>query len=269
MASMGKIYGARYSPLAAQETFVVAALLAAHATSEDGTFRPSEVRFFFLLFTNWGEHDVLHPRQDLALTQVRRVLEDMRDDGRACLEGPPRRWRCRFTDEGVDALVVALVEPSAALPPRPLETSLFVLTFASLYRPVLVRRLRLDTRPTPLQRRLGRLLDPRRIRRRAQRRARDLLADLDARIADGEAMQAALDAAPAEDDDARRHAITAFGSYQLERVRPVEEVLASLPEDVRRVELDRGPGVRARLLFAPLAAVVRRELEVLDALDLG
>ncbi|WP_395839149.1 hypothetical protein [Cystobacter fuscus] len=66
----------RLGHVTAQATFVQAALLAAHgAGARSGGFRASDVRFFFLLFTNWAEHDVTRPSQDIDLTQVRRTLE--------------------------------------------------------------------------------------------------------------------------------------------------------------------------------------------------
>lgn len=265
---MGRVYGDRSSHLAGQETFIVAALVAAHATAEDGSFRPADVRFFFFLFTNWVEHDLVYPTQDLALTQVRRVMQRLIDDGRAEQRAAGRRPRYRLTDDGLSALVEALVEPGPNQPRRTLETSLFVLCFASLYRPVLTRRLRLETRPPALRRRLSRMLAPRTILAHARSRARDLLADLDERIASGEAMQQALDHAPATDEATRIAAIKSLGAYQLERMRPVSEVFDALPPDVREVELRRGPGLRAKLLFAPLAEVLRHELTVLDGLEL-
>lgn len=258
----------RFGRVAAHETYVVAALLAAQATAEEGSFRPADVRFFFQLFTNWVEHDLLHPSQDLALTQVRRVLQRLMDAGRARATTGGRRPRYALTDTGLSALVEALVAPGPEAPPRSLETSLFVLTFASLYRPVIVRRLRLETRPPALRRRLARALEPRRMLAHARRRARDLLADLEERVAAGRAMQRALDACPADDEASRLETIEDLGSYQLEATRPVAELFPALPSDVRHVELAQGPGVRAQLLFAPLAAVVRHELAVLDALEL-
>ena len=47
---------------------VYAALIAAHGVAgREGSFRASDVRFFYLLFSNWIELDVLQPGQDLDL----------------------------------------------------------------------------------------------------------------------------------------------------------------------------------------------------------
>jgi hypothetical protein len=75
---------ARFGWLGAHATHLHAALLAAHgaATPQVG-FRAADVRFFFLLFTNWMESDVLRPGQDVDLTQVRRMLDRLTRAGLA------------------------------------------------------------------------------------------------------------------------------------------------------------------------------------------
>lgn len=253
----------RFGRVASQQIYVSAALLAAHATARGQGFGGADVRFYFLLFTNWVEHDVLHPAHDLALTQVRRVMHRLVDDGHARRLARGRRPRYELTDVGLERLVEALVDPSPRGPRRPLEASLFVLCFARLYRDALRRRLQLDARAA-LGRRLARELEPERILARARQRTRDLLDDLEQRSEVGRAMQDALSRAATE--EAKVAAVRAAGSYQLERIRPVEEVLAALPDDVRALELAAGPGTRVRLLFHPLAEVLRTELRVLEGL---
>ena len=154
---------ARYGQVRAQATFIEAAVVAAHgATARLGGFRASDVRFFFLLFTNWIEHDVLRPEQDLDLTQVRRVLGRLAEQGwpeRASAarrrgggrprrrRAPPRRERAPksrrrparpppgerhvLTAAGLLGLVESIIEPRGR---RPLEESLFVACFAAIYR---------------------------------------------------------------------------------------------------------------------------------------
>src|SRR5262245_11358003 len=107
-----------------QETLVEAAIVAAHCASGRAEgFRPSDVRFFFLLFTNWIEHDVLRPGQDLDLTQVSRVLEKLLGAGSVARitvrrRGAPRTARFALTRKGLLALVQALVDTR---PWRPFE----------------------------------------------------------------------------------------------------------------------------------------------------
>src|SRR5262249_59421892 len=65
----------RFGVLAANEALLGASMIAAFGASSDEGFRPTDVRFFFFLFSNWLEKDVLHAGATLELTQVRRLLE--------------------------------------------------------------------------------------------------------------------------------------------------------------------------------------------------
>jgi hypothetical protein len=65
----------RFGVVRVNTTVLSAALLAAHATAPAAGFRASDVRFFFFLFGNWLERDVLYPGEDLDLTQVRRLMQ--------------------------------------------------------------------------------------------------------------------------------------------------------------------------------------------------
>ncbi|MEQ9325524.1 MAG: hypothetical protein RIF41_40540, partial [Polyangiaceae bacterium] len=136
----------RFGRVASQQIYVSAALLAAHASATTTGFGGADVRFFFLLFTNWVEHDVLHPSHDLDLTQVRRVTKRLVVHGHARSVESGRRPRYELTDAGLEALVTTLVDPRPMGPRRSLETSLFVLCFSRLYRDALRRRLQLDER---------------------------------------------------------------------------------------------------------------------------
>lgn len=271
----------RSSPLAdrlghvtAQSTFIQAALLAAHgAGARTGGFRASDVRFFFLLFTNWVEHDVTRPSQDIDLTQLRRTLERLCRGGwaepmaRGRGREQPRGQRYSLTEEGV----VALAEALAGLERAPLEEALFVACFAASYRDAILARVRGRTPvlSTTARRRVARVLEPGRILREARRSTQAVLADLEERVRSGAELEAAargaLEEGASEEQVVRR--LESLGSYQLHRVRPLAELLLGLPDDLRRFELEKGLGVRSRLLFAPLAERARAELALLERLE--
>ncbi|RKG94110.1 hypothetical protein [Corallococcus terminator] len=265
---------ARLGYIDTQATFVQAALLAAHgAGARAGGFRVSDVRFFFLLFTNWVEHDVTRPSQDIDLTQVRRTLERLVRGGHAeastgaAVKGLPRGRRYVLTGEGLGSLSEGL----AARERAPLEEALFVVCFAASYRDAVLSRVEGRARaPSPaVRRRVERALDPLRLLREAQRTSAAVLADLEERVESGLRYEAkareALARAEPEADVVR--ALEAAGSYQLHRVRPLGEVLLALPEDLRKFELTEGMGLRSRLLFAPLAERARAEHAVLERLE--
>jgi hypothetical protein len=263
----------RFGWVQSHATLVESAILAAHgATARADGFRASDVRFFFLLFANWMERDVLRPGQDLELTQIRRALARLADARwlsveRAAHDNPRARRGGihRLTEEGLVGLVSSLVAPSA----RPFEEVVFVASFALAYRDTVVGKVR---GPSPIslatRRRVGELLSPKRIVLAARRRLVEAADDLDARVAAGLAMERQATAAAKRgvpDAEIAREVGKAF-PYQLHGMRPFDELLRSLPEDLRQFELSKGLGLRARVLFRPLAAQVRAEIGILDGL---
>ncbi len=254
-------------------TFLQAALLAAHgARARQGGFRASDVRFFFLLFTNWVEHDVTRPSQDIDLTQVRRLLERMcRGGGAEPLPetpgGPrPRGKHYALTEDGVVHLAESLAEVERA----PLDETLFVACFAACYLPAILARVQGRTAlSTAARRRVARLLEPVRILRNARRHTAALVADLEERVRSSleteTAVKEALASGASDEQLVRR--MESLGSYQLQRVRPLAEVLLVLPEDLRRFELTEGWGTRMRLLFSPQVEHARAQLQLLERLE--
>ncbi|MBJ6760439.1 hypothetical protein JGU66_06665 [Myxococcaceae bacterium JPH2] len=265
---------ARLGYVDTQATFVQAAFLAAHgACARAGGFRVSDVRFYFLLFTNWAEHDVTRPSQDIDLTQVRRTLERLRRAGYAeastSTKDPrvARGQRYVLTGEGL----ALLAEGVAARDRAPLEEALFVVCFAASYRDAVLSRVEGRARAPSLsvRRRVERALDPLRLVREAHRTASAVLQDLEERVSTGLKYESrtrdALARGVPEADIVRE--LEAAGSYQLHRVRPLAELLLALPEDLRHFELTQGMGLRSRLLFAPLAERARAERDVLARLE--
>ncbi|MFP2905625.1 hypothetical protein ACLESD_11320 [Pyxidicoccus sp. 3LFB2] len=260
--------------VAAQATFVQAALLAAHgAGARAGGFRASDVRFFFLLFTNWAEHDVTRPSQDIDLTQVRRTLTRLRRSGwveavpGAARDAGPRGSRHVLTGEGLAGLSEGLA--SGERPP--LEEALFTVVFAASYRGAVLSRVEGRTRSVPaaVRRRVERALDPLRLLAAARKTATSVLADLEERVQSGllmhEQAREGLARGLAPEDLVRQ--VEARGSYQLHRVKPLGELLLALPEDLRDFELQQGMALRAHLLFEPLAERARAEVALLERLE--
>ncbi len=271
---------ARSSPLsprlgfvAAQATFVQAALLAAHgAGARAGGFRASDVRFFFLLFTNWAEHDVTRPSQDIDLTQVRRTLTRLRRIGWLETVPSPRSATSRgarhvLTGDGL----VGLSEGLASLERPPFEEALFTVLFAASYRSAVLVRVEGRTRnvPATVRRRVERALDPLRLLAAARKTAASVLEDLEVRVTSGLRMheQARVGLARGLTPEVLVPQLEASDSYQLHRVRPLRELLLTLPEDLLDFELRQGMGLRAHLLFEPLAERARADVALLERLE--
>jgi hypothetical protein len=263
----------RVGHVKAQSTFVNAALVAAHGVSgRTGGFRPSDVRFFFLLFTNWIEHDVRRPGQDIDLTQVTRVLSRLSNAGAVARlprqRGEARGPRYALTQEGLIGLVDALVDARAE---RPFDEVLFVICFAASYGPAIAARVKGEARPlTPSARvRVAKLLDPQRVLLLARRALGDVLMDVERRAKEAVELdreaRAALAAQASPEEIAAR--LEKLSPYQMHRVRPFADFLTSLPEDVFRFELSEGIALRRALLFEPLAEEIRAQMAILDGLE--
>jgi hypothetical protein len=248
-----------------QSTLLTAALIAAHGASHDRRgFRMTDVRFFFYLFANWLELDLLRSTPPLELTQIRRRLAQLVAEGRAA-RGDGRRYA--LTSDGLAALADVLTTEAAE---RSFEEALFAACFARCYGPAVLARTRGAARA-----KLAKRLSVARVLAAAERRVERIIADLDARVQSSAAMQAEARALRGRglDDAALAAALDRHDAYQLQHVRSFAEVMRALPPDLVRFELDLGLAVRSELLFAPLAAQARAQRAILAklraALDAG
>ncbi|MFN7144077.1 MAG: hypothetical protein ACK4YP_09890 [Myxococcota bacterium] len=263
MAATDTVLSRRTSALAAWELPLGAAILAADAAGPDG-FRPADVRFFFLLFTNWMGDDHLRPGADVDPTQIRRALGHLADEGLAASAGGrPPTWT--LAAAGVVRLVEAITDPRT---PRRFEEVLLLATVATSYADTIAARVRSGGRGD--ERRVRARLDPRGILRAERRRLADALLDAEERRDAGpelaDAARAALSAGA--DPVAAAAALEAKGlRYQLHPVRPLREVMAALPPALRRFELERGLTLRARAMFAPRCEDLRARIGILERLE--
>jgi hypothetical protein len=260
------------------ETLLTASLLAADLTSvvdrephDVRGFMLRDVRFFFLLFRNWLELDVREPEADIDLTQVRRSCEQLA--ARKQLAALPRRRRGGRLPRGRYVLrlagVRALVDDLVAWRPRrTFEESLFVVLFAASYRGLVIRRAEQAGAPV-LRRHLARALDPRVVIATVRRSLARQLDDLHKRMAGGDRLFEAAETARARgaSDVEIVHLLEAIAPYQLHYIRPLGEMLLSLPPAVRRYEIAGGIAARRDLVFRPLARQTEAQIALLDELE--
>lgn len=249
----------RAGGVSAHATVLTAALLAADAASPTG-FRVVDVRFFFLLFTNWMEDDLLRPGVDLDLTQVRRVLARLVTERHAAAAAG-RHPRYQLLPEGVLHLVDVLVDPRVS---RTFEETVFLATAAASYRHAIAARARGAAR-APEARVLSRL-DPVRILQAERRRLEGALHDLEDRVRHGLEMEALARTGPADVEGLTALLQSQGGTYQLHPMRSFSELVSGLPDALARFELGPGMGLRARALFGPLAEQLRARISILDRL---
>lgn len=275
----------RFGLVHAQATFVQAAIVASHGgCSITQGFRASDVRFYFLLFTNWMEHDVLRPDQDLDLTQVRRSLVRLvsvgwakavpKGEGRRGAkaetndERGPRGARHVLTADGVVGLLDALTSPAVR---RPFEETLFLTCFSASYRELIAERVARESNGATHAKRVRELLDPARILKTGRAMLTAMLHDLEQRARSGNELLDEARKATAEGATTMQIAerLQKKGPWQMNRVRTMTEMAAMLPEDITRFEIDVGMALRVRMLFEPMAAQVRAQLGVIETLEAG
>ncbi|CAN5566674.1 hypothetical protein BH09MYX1_BH09MYX1_59320 [soil metagenome] len=241
----------RFGRMAAQAPLVTASLLAANGMAARG-FRLTDVQFFFYLFGNWIERDVLASGDRLELTQIRRTLRRLSDGGAATTRGRPPRYR--LTPAGVDALVATLAN---AVDQSSFEEAVFIATFFRCYGDAIADGASPKTRP---------LLDPARVVVRARRRVDRVLRDLEDRIRTSHAVAEVATRTRARGAAPRvvAEAVERAGAYQLQHVREFSSFVVALPDALRDFELGDAFSVRSALLFSTFAARARSELEAWD-----
>lgn len=247
----------RAGRVSAHSTVLTAALLAADAAGS-GAFRVVDVRFYFLLFTNWMEDDVLRPGVDLDLTQVRRVLARLVAQGHATV-GDGRHPPYRLVPTGVLHLVDLLVDPRTA---RSFEEVILLATAAASYRHAIAARA--GGAPRAPEARVLARLDPVRILHAERRRLEGALRDLEDRVRHGLEMEALARTGPRDVASLTALLQSKGGAYQLHPMRGFSELVAGLPEALARFELGPGMGLRARALFGPLAEQLRARIGILE-----
>jgi len=256
----------RFGLARAQATVLVAALIAAHGAAGARGFRPTDVRFFYYLFTNWLERDVLHPGETLELTQVRRLILRLMALGLARnsdSRGTRRGGRVRYalTPKGLSTLTASL---AASVDTRSFEEAVFVVTFVACYGPRLFERLSRTESA-----RLSAELSPHNLVRRARRRIQRLLRDLEERVASSVSVAREAEQRRREGASPRSIALELerLGAYQLQHVRSFATIVLSFPDDLRDFELGPGFVLRSRLLFETFASTARAQLRALDELE--
>lgn len=247
-------------------SLLTASLLAADLAASAG-FQQRDVRFFYLLFRNWLEVDVRQPGADIDLTQIRRACEGLGSRLRAIPRrrkaGRLPRTRYQLTLAGVVALVDELVAPD---PTRSFDESLFVVLFAASYRAHVIRRVE----HAPVARKhVARALDPRTVIAGLRRELQRQCDDLEKRIAEGDRLREAAERARERGAEDREVAamMETLSTYQLHYLRPLGELLLSLPPEIRRHEMGAGITARRELVFGPLLQVTRAQLQQLVAIE--
>jgi hypothetical protein len=249
------------------EIFVAAAVVAAHANSSSEGFRQRDVKFLFDLFTNWVE-GVLHGESSaMQNTQVARFMSSLVREGYARQIGRRRPPAYRLSRVGLIELISRMVDREH-LSNR--EHFLFLYYFISNYRPRIEELIRNEGRQFPYSMRLElqTLLDSSRMLDREIASCERELKKLNRRIEDAiKTSELATDLVgkrtPLEEIVAKAEKLY---PYELNSQKPLTELIAGIPKEMRLWELQTGNRKRAEEIWAGSRAILERYLEVLRGL---
>ena len=251
------------------DIFMASATLATHASFFEEGFRLRDIRFFVELFLNWSE-DVESETHSLQNTQLARFLSTLTESGFAKRHVKKSTPIFRLTRLGLLELLNRIIGSKNVFHP---STALFRICFIKSYRPRLEALFAREGAhfPHSLRVELAALLD-----------VETLIAHEIARV------ERALKRAEQRIDDAlktsaltknRLAAGTPFSEvvrevenrypYELNTMKPLEELIASIAADQRQWELEEGNLIRVETIWKPQRALLQSLLTQLRAMAKG
>ena len=251
------------------EIFMASATLAAHASFFEEGFRLRDIRFFVELFLNWSE-DVGSATHSLQNTQLARFISSLTENGFAKRSSKKSVQLFRLTRLGLLELLNRIIASKNVFHP---STALFRICFIKSYRPRLEALVEREGAhfPHSLRVELASLLDVEtliaheiarveRALKRAEQRINDALKTsaltknrLAAGIPFSEVVREVEDRYP----------------YELNTMKPLEELIASIAPDQRQWELEDGNLIRVETIWKPQRALLQTLLGQLRTMAKG
>lgn len=248
------------------EIFTASATLAAHASFNEQGFRLRDVRFFLELFLNWIE-DIDVSSHRIQNTQISRFISELVDDGFAKARDKSKLTVFRLTRLGILELLTRLVQSRNATHP---STTLFRICFLRSYRPWLERLVEQEGTlfPHSLKLELAALLDVKTLVAEEIKRVERAISRANRRIDD------ALQTVDLTKNRLSAHVpfsdvveeVEAKYPYELNTMKPLRELIATIAPDQRRWELQEGNLIRVKTLWQPQRALLEELLKHLTAL---
>jgi hypothetical protein len=249
------------------EIFTASATLAAHASFSEHGFSLRDLRFFTELFLNWIE-DIDATTHALQNTQLARYLAHLIEHGFAKKSTSNKTPFFRLTRLGLLELLNRIVLSTNAAQP---STTLFRICFITSYRPRLEALVEREGAhfPHSLKVELAALLDVdsliqgeiKRVERALQRTERRIDDALKTSALTKNRLAAQVPFAQVVEEVESRY------PYDLNSMKPLHELIASIAPDQRRWELEEGNLIRAHTLWEPQRAMLRELLQQLKALQ--
>jgi hypothetical protein len=249
------------------EIFMASATLAAHASFHEGGFRLRDVKFFVELFLNWSE-DVEAATHSLQNTQLARFLSTLTDNGFAKRASKKSTPIFRLTRLGLLELLTRIIGSKNVFHP---STALFRICFVKSYRPRLEALVKREGAhfPHSLRVELAALLDLETLVAHEIARVERALKRTEQRIDDALKTSALTKnrlAAGTPFSDVVREVEHRY-PYELNSMKPLEELIASIASDQRQWELERGNLIRVETMWKPQRALLQALLSQLQAMN--
>jgi hypothetical protein len=251
------------------EIFMASATLAAHASFFEEGFRLRDIRFFVELFLNWSE-DVESATHALQNTQLARFLSTLTENGFAKRSSKRSVQLFRLTRLGLLELLNRIIASKNVFHP---STALFRICFIKSYRPRLQALVEREGAhfPHSLRVELGALLDVDTLVAHEISRVERALKRAEQRIEDALKTSALTKnrlAAGIPFSEVVREVEERY-PYELNTMKPLEELIASIAPDQRQWELEDGNLIRAETIWKPQRALLQSLLAQLRAMVKG
>ena len=251
------------------EIFMASATLAAHASFFEEGFRLRDIRFFVELFLNWSE-DVESATHALQNTQLARFLSTLTENGFAKRSSKRSVQLFRLTRLGLLELLNRIIASKNVFHP---STALFRICFIKSYRPRLQALVEREGAhfPHSLRVELAALLDVETLVEHEISRVERALKRAEQRIEDALKTSALTKnrlAAGTPFSEVVREVEERY-PYELNTMKPLEELIASIAPDQRQWELEDGNLIRAETIWKPQRALLQSLLAQLRAMVKG
>lgn len=250
------------------EVFFATATIAAHASAVGDTFssvagfRQKDAKFLIDLFSNWTQSLELSPSLPVQNTQIARYLEYLVKNGYARRVTRQTRPLYRLTRTGLIELLSRLVHKTYT---SERERFFFVFYFVKNYAARIEGLVKAEGKEFPyaLKLELENLFDTGSFIKREVEAAEKALKRLDARIQDGikssDLIATGLKAR--RDIDELVKEVESRYPYELNSQKPLSELIASIPQNIRTWELNEGNKLRVTELWQPTRVLLKAYIE--------
>lgn len=246
-------------------SLVAAAVVATHASFVDEGFRQRDLRFMIELFSNWIESSPESRAQQVQNTQIQRHLQQLTGDGFLRRTNRSANPRYRLTRIGLLELSSQVIEPKGEVD---MPRFLFVHMFIKSYAPKIQQLVEKEgvAFPSSLRIELTVLFDLSALIQKEMRFVDGEIRKLDDRISDAvstsdlvrKQMRLGLPFSAVLQE------VEAKFPYDLNSQKPLSELIAQVPAEMRQWELEEGNRLRASQLWSPYRKMLqgyRQELE--------